>query len=896
MKIKHDTRPSTQRRDAMNLDISGKSIIIAPSYLHQTIREKLLKKQKGILNVQIQSLSTYLLESYTDDTTYEYYVTLKRLQSHLTYQKNSVSSLSFIDELKTLITHMKEYQIPTSRLPQSNAVEKELKMIIETLYPITLPIDSMQENLTLKMPQFKELLFFAGYHTIYERNIYRFMENNGAKKITIKTGLVHKEFFYALNKRSEIESLAQYIIEHHIPAKEIKISLLDQSYLPYLKMIFEHYQIPLQVQDEQEVSFIQSKFIAMLTYYMNPCNENAISLLASQFFNIPFMKEVIDYLALYNLDLHDDFHIVEKVHIANDVIDEREVNRLLTLEKKAQAVQEQIMPMLEKIEACADIIDVLCCIDELLIQSHHFTSKEERKAILQIREEIKKCDRYLNKREDLSFFINILMNLRVKKENSIIGCIVSDFRHHLPFKKYHFVLGATQDNYPAMQTFSGIFEESYYDALGYLSLEERYALHMECFTEYLSTSEHLICFYPISTFDGKANEAALEIEQFMHPIKASKYPLKEHYIAYQRKYQIHAETAQQLYLKDNTLYGSISSFERYANCPYAYFLHYGLRLEEPIDYRFNNAKAGTLTHYIMEVLSTKYKKGYVDVQKEEIHAILKQKVNEIIALYPNRKQQLEQMEIRLLASMIKNLEVLKDYEQHSSLSPTYSEYAFHHDLVLANDCHLHLKGFIDRIDTNQDFFCIIDYKSSPKVLQEEQVFAGLQLQLMTYLTIMEEKLKLRPLGAFYYSFANPNINMEYAKLKKRPLQFDINNEEKGFQALLKEKKLAGWLTSEYIEVMDNSGSHIKGVRNSKASGINSSTIYQSETLSTYIKQIYTLLAKQILSGNIDCQSASGACTYCPYASICANANQNIAKKEMIEVEDTLYQKGGRKHA
>lgn len=872
------------------------TIIIAPSYLHDKIRKTILKDTSGVINVQIQSLVTYLNSEYTDHATYEYYVVLNKMKSQLVHLSNSCDSLAFISELKTLITHMKEYQISCNRLPKNNEVACELKMIIEQLYPIQLPIDEMQKNLITKISEFKRIVICEGYSSIYEKSIYDLMENSGATRINMGGKLKHKQFYYALNKRVEVESLAQYIIEHNIKANDIKISLLDKSYLPYLKMIFDHYQIPLQIQDDQELTFIQNKFIALLNYYLNPSNETSIALLASQAFNTAYIKETIDYLSLYELDLHDAFTIVQNVSISNDVIDQREIKRLKTLETKANEVRNFVLPIIEEMLSFEDIIDVLCYIDKLIINEHQFIKNEERKAVLQIREEIKKCDQYLNNKEDLSFFIDIIANIRIQKEGTVEGCSICDFTHPLPYYPYHFMLGCVQDNYPAMQAFSGIFEESYYDALGYPSLEERYALHFNYFTNNLNTSEHLICFYPISTFDGKANEASLEIEQFMSPLKAKKYPIKVNYIPYQRTYSISKQSAKHLYLKDNQLNGSVSSLERYANCPYSYFLRYGLSIEEPSDYSFNNAKAGTLTHYVMETLTNQYGKQYVDAKIDEVSEILHEKVEEMIQLYPNRRQQLSQMKKRLLDSIIKNLEVLKDHEDYSSLTPTYSEYKFTHDFQLKDDYQLHLTGFIDRIDMNKDFFRIIDYKSSPKALKEEHVFAALQLQLITYLVIMEETLGLRPLGAFYYSFSNPNLNMEYAKLKKRPLGFEVYSEEDGFNKLLKEKKLSGWITSEYIEVMDASGSHTKGVRNSKTSGINTSTIYQSKTLYEYIQTIYRLLANSILEGNIECKSATGACTYCPYASICANANHAYTKEELIEVSDKLYIKGGRKNA
>lgn len=879
----------------MNLNnIEEGTIILAPSYLHATIRETLLKHKKGIINVQLSTLSLYLGNDDKDESTYAYYQTLKQMKG-LSYHQSSVASLSFITELKTLITHMKQYQIPFDRLPEDSAVKRELKQIISELYPIKLPVDTILANLATKINEAKRLIICNGYCEPFEHHILKLLENNGAKHINMQKELKQKEFYYALNKRSEIESVAQYIIFHKLNAENIKISLFDNSYLPYLKMIFKHYGIPLQIHRDKELTFIHNKFIALLQYYLKPCNETSIHLLNAQIINTAYLKETIDYLSLYEFDLHDDFHVANAIN-ESDTIDERELKRLQRLETKAKEVQIQILPIIKKMEALEDIIDVLCYIDSYIIASHPFTNQSERKAILQIREEIKKCDHYLNDKDDLAFFMDIIAQMKIENENICKGCAVSDLTHPLPDYPYHFVLGGTQQNFPALATFNSVFDESYYDEIGYPNLRERYELHMQYCLDNLNSSETLICSYPVSSFDGKANESSLELEQFMG-IEAKKYPLKENYIPYQRSYMISSETAKRLFIKDNTLYGSISSFEKYAGCPYAYFLRYGLKLKESIDYNFNNAKSGILNHSILEILTKQYGKDYVYAKKSEIHEILNHKIKDMIALYPNQTFQLQQLEKRLFVSIMKNLEVLKDHEEHSFLNPTLSEYHFKHEIAITDSpYHLQLNGFIDRIDMNDDFFRIIDYKSSAKSLKEEEVFAALQLQLITYLCVMEEKLKRRPLGAFYYSFANPNINMSYAKRTKRPLGFTIHDEKESFTQLLKEKKLSGWITDEYIEVMDDNGAHIKGVRINKDQRINTSTIYDSSVLNVYIHAIYDILANAILAGNIDCKSAIGVCTYCPYGAICANANHSLNKAERIEVDAKVYIKGGKRNA
>lgn len=880
----------------MNLSqIKTGSTIIAPSYLHPYIRKAMLTHTNGIAGIQLCSLHVWLNIKENKTAIYEYYTQIKKLVPHLKYNQKTAASYSFLQETKNFITHLKQAGIKAEAIQCSNPFMEELKAIITHLYPIPLGVDTIHQKFEKALSKpLNQVYIIDEYCDIHHADMYKQMEKQGATRIHFTPKLIHKEYYYVLNKRQEVESLAQYIVAHQIPAEDCTISLMDSGYQGYVKQIFQRYHIPCSFVSDTNISLIHTKYMALLQYLQQPNHENALELLQRQVLYHPANKQCMDYMKLYELDFHDAFHIIDNLQITNEVVDQKEIEALSKLENKAQEVQQLMLNELALMETCTTMDEKLCAIDAFLVRHHSFQSKEDRNALLQIRQEIQYAHTYLKEKADLDFLLSVLSSHRVSLTASIKGCMISDFTHPLVPNTYHFVLGCTQENYPAFTPFSGIYEEKMHQSAGYPSLESRYQLHVSQFEKYLSATPSLICFYPISTFDGKAHESSLELDAFMG--EASRYYPIHNYIPIKRKYTIHAEEAKQLYLKDHTLYGSISSLERYASCPYSYFLRYGLHLEEPQDYSFSNAKAGTLSHHVMELLVQTHGKDYVQTKEEEIRAILESKLEELRAIYPNKMIYLQQMEKRLLASIMENLQVLNEHESHSSLHSFLCEQHFSHEFTLPNQIKLKLRGIIDRIDMNDDFFRIIDYKSSPKTIREDYVFSALQLQLITYLVMMEKKLGKRALGAFYYSMANPNINMIHTKLSKRPLGYKTFTVEEGLAYQTKEKKVSGWITNEYIEVMDDDGSHTKGVRNSKASGISTSTIYNSETLYSYIEAIYQSLANQILSGDIGCESVSGACTYCPYVQVCANANHNVVKEERIEVDASLYLKGGRKNA
>lgn len=884
----------------MNIEIINEgAIIIAPAYFHVAIRKAFLAKKTAIGNIRIVTLSTFLSDktSEVDESIYEYYQTLKELKNHLSFNRNNATSYSYLKDIMAFINDMKRYDISIDSLPHNNPFEEEIVTIITSLYPIKTNIDTekLQVYKKLETCSFEDVFIIDESADLYTESIYRLFCTKGATRIHEQSLLQEKKWFHALNARQEIESMAQYIIENQLHAEDIKLSLLDPSYLGIVQSVFQRYQIPCYALEEQECSDLLQRFIALLTYYIDPSTENLKQLFIKHVFTHPYGNDFIQYISLHHFTLKDTFETIKDLNISEEVLSKQEIDKLRQLEQNAIGVKAEIEPCLNELSCISDSSDVLMYIDQFICNSFLFQRNEDRRMLLSIREEIKKSDEYLQDHEDLRFLITLLKNKSVKSEQNEKGIVITSFDRPLAHYQYHFVLGCTQDNYPAFKAKKGIFDENYYRQLAFPSLASRYEFHLEKQEMNLNSSNVLLCFAPLSTIDGKACETSLEMETFLQQ-KAVKYPIKNTYHPYHRTYEINEEVAHRLFLKENNLHGSISSFERYMSCPYAYYLRYGLKLKEPIDYSFNNAKSGILTHLIMELLVKRYGKQYTLAKQGEISDLLHPYLDEIKQVYPYERGNLKHMEERLLQNIMLNLEILHEQEIHSSLHPQECEHHFDYRFTIDENHQIILHGIIDRIDINEDFLRIIDYKSSKKQLKEELVFSALQLQLITYLIIAQKLYGKRPLGAFYYAFATPNLSLPYGKLKKRPLTFIEYNELDHLRSFYKEGRLNGWMCDLNIEAMDDDGTHIVGVRNSAASGINASTIYNFETLETYFKVLYQIIGERILHGKIDCESAEGACTYCPYANVCAKSYRIYPKDELIEVDASLYQKGGRKNA
>lgn len=873
----------------MNLTkIKEGSVILAPSYLHNEIRNELLQQTKGMGGITITSFSTYFLQN-EPTSIFTYYQVMKEALATLRYHQDNATRIAFIEELKQCIQHVQESSTPLSCLPQEDPYQQEMVSLLSLLYPLEKTNTKLLEAVR-SLQDASHLYIINTYTTLFEKALYETLVCKGATLLQEEMTPITKHFFHALNKRQEVEACCQYIIENNIVAEKIRMSVLDTSYFPYIHQMMKQYKIPYTLYEEKEVPLLFTKYIALLSYYLQENTQTSCDLYLQHVFTHPYEKECIQYMQLYDLTFSNFTTLT--IEDTNQTLPSKEIKHIQNVEKKAieakESIQEDLHTLLSK-----QGIDVLYTIDSLLCKHHIFLTKDDRKALFKLRS-FYPTPKDITHTKDLSFFLSLLKRQSLTTSTTIKGVSISTLQKTTLAREYHIVLGANQNNYPAFTSRQGIFDEDFYAKIPYPSQQSRYAHHMQQVEKNILTCKHLVVMYCFSTLEGKTQEASLEMESLLQ-MNSTMYPLKQTHTSIKRTHTITQAQAQQVYAPKQILHGSISSIEKYVNCPYAYFLRYGLQLYDPIDVTFSIAKAGSFMHSILEHLTNTYQKQYTKVTQEEMTQLVHDKIQLYTSLYPNQKAYFLQHAPRIVDTMMKNIEALQEHEEHSSLHPYASEENFSYSIPIDDVYTLQLQGVIDRIDANNTHFRIVDFKSSSKTINEKDIYTASALQLATYACIMEEVLQKRALGSFYYSLANPNLSMYYAKLKKRPLSYYYCTEDNIEEERQKNKRLSGLIYSESISVCDDNGSHIKNVSIDKEGNVSAKTIYHPQVLSASLKKIYQILSSKILQGDIACEPSESACTYCSYASICKHTNQTYEKEMLIEVDDTLYLKGGKKN-
>lgn len=238
--------------------------------------------------------------------------------------------------------------------------------------------------------------------------------------------------------------------------------------------------------------------------------------------------------------------------------------------------------------------------------------------------------------------------------------------------------------------------------------------------------------------------------------------------------QIKPEFVKKLY--GETLHTTISRLERYRSCPFSFYLEYGLKLKEKKSLKLDPIDTGSFMHEVIDTffenVSNK-KISIKEIENADIEKIVKQIVEEKLNLtsnyifksipkfiiLTNRLCRLVTLSIIYIVQGLKNtdFEVVGneiEFKNGKEYRPI--------EIVTKDGKKVEITGKIDRIDLAKDetgkYIRIIDYKSSAKDINLNEVLAGLQLQLITYLDAVCQDKDLIPAGILYFGLVEPKID------------------------------------------------------------------------------------------------------------------------------------------
>ena len=356
--------------------------------------------------------------------------------------------------------------------------------------------------------------------------------------------------------------------------------------------------------------------------------------------------------------------------------------------------------------------------------------------------------------------------------------------------------------------------------------------------------------------------------------KNSSYDLFMKGFAYSNdKNPLNKEISKRLYNKNRF---SVSEIERYARCPYKYFIDYGLKAQKNKNLDVDMMEIGNIVHYNMENISKDLRR--IDIEnlddkklenlvKENFEKAIENSLEKMRANDNKNKFILSNVYASTQKSTKKVLDQIKKGKfQIDSVEEKYGKGQKYPEVYVDN--RNYLEGRIDRIDRFEDFVRIIDYKTGSTEINIKYVFNGIQLQLFVYMLSVKEKKSenLSPVASFYLPLKDEVQKIDDPFTKKTIL--DIYNKKTKMNGLI--IKINEEVLKLLDEDFDGKKSDIFKISRGK---VNIFTPEEEEILEKFIKKLISNYICQIKDGNIKLNPLrtnknSYECTNCDFRSIC----------------------------
>ncbi|WP_297429824.1 helicase-exonuclease AddAB subunit AddB [Clostridium sp.] len=339
---------------------------------------------------------------------------------------------------------------------------------------------------------------------------------------------------------------------------------------------------------------------------------------------------------------------------------------------------------------------------------------------------------------------------------------------------------------------------------------------------------------------------------------------------------------------------SVSRLEKYAECPFSYFVQYGLKAKNRKVYEFTPPDLGSFVHEMLDTFTNKVKQEGIlwsdlnnEKCKEMISDIIDKKLSEQSNSILNSTKKFKYLAQRFKRVISKSVSVIANQIGKGEFEVYKTEFNFGSynsgeaiTLDLESNEKIYLKGRIDRIDTldldGDTYIRVIDYKTGTNKFDLNELYYGLQMQLLVYLDALIKNSKYilnkqaKPGAILYFKIDDPII-----KSKKEMTIDEVQDE------VLNALKLKGLILKDarVVKAMDRD---IEGYsliipaafKNDGDFKSSSDVITEEEftLLREYVNKKMVELCEDMLSGEIKIQPTKNAnrahCEFCDFSAIC----------------------------
>ena len=338
-----------------------------------------------------------------------------------------------------------------------------------------------------------------------------------------------------------------------------------------------------------------------------------------------------------------------------------------------------------------------------------------------------------------------------------------------------------------------------------------------------------------------------------------------------------------LYLMDPTRKRlSVTQLEKYASCPFAYYLGRALHLKEREAPQVRALEDGNVIHDMLKEAGDYLKHALTEEEAAKLSRDLLEKRQGEFAVYQTNGRYRYYWQ-KLQKTAARAFRVLSEQAALTDFTESSYEWPFggvKQDGTMDNDPvrevkigNISLTGKIDRIDVMTDegerFVRVIDYKTGRTGYEPGKIYEGLTLQLPVYLKVAADEFEAQPAGFFYFHVAQPIGKMKkFAEMKKAET---IDGQMQPYRldgVVLDDVEIASRMDHSIAE---GSG---KVLRTSVTKGgkldarSHTASREQLQDLSRFVERKIGEIAGRMQEGDIRRSPADDTCKYCEFRRAC----------------------------
>ena len=363
-------------------------------------------------------------------------------------------------------------------------------------------------------------------------------------------------------------------------------------------------------------------------------------------------------------------------------------------------------------------------------------------------------------------------------------------------------------------------------------------------------------------------------------------------------------SAHRLYGNEAVL--SATRLEQYSDCPFSYYLRYGMKLMQRKPADLSPLLFGTLYHKVMENTTAEVlnKGGFQSVTGEACRQIAEKNIEACLASVgsiADDNARLRFLLDRTSEDILASVQDLSEEMTSSRFVPLAFEMSFSPQGTLppyemnSENGRISVQGKIDRVDGWEDdgklFLRIVDYKTGSTSFRLSDVVYGRNMQMLIYLFALKKYgpsffgKPVVPAGILYDSSGNDYIDASP----------DISDEQR-LKKLLAGRKHSGLVIADagVCRAMDTNDPPVylpvTFRQDGSLDGKSTFNTRQEALLNRYVDRCIEDCCRGILSGNIRAlrrePQGKGACQRCEFRSICSPDRQPLEIQPVLNDADS----------